>query len=111
MDISDKTKVNGIRKHLQDKHRYTEVYIDRVCGYMEANPDLADEFYRSLPKNTILDHFIEVNGISLRTLGATTLLSRSAIYTVLARLRSGDGPAENIIAEELQHLAEGTSAA
>ena len=91
----------AIRKHLEDKNKYTKEYIDRVCDYMERHEDLAAEFVSLLPKNVILDDYIKVRGYSIQWLGAKTLLSRSAIYVVLARLREEEGSKmDDIVKEE-----------
>lgn len=99
------SNVIEITEHLKDKHKYSPEYISRVARYMEKNPDLAEEFARTIPKNVIRDHYIEVKGCSLRVLGATTLLSRSSIYVVLSRLREEDTPLEQLIEEELAHMS------
>jgi hypothetical protein len=98
------TYLKEIEKHLLEKQAYSRAYIDRVIGYLKKNEDLAHEFYIALPKNTILDTYIDVKGVSLRTLGARTMLSRSAIYIVLSRLREEDKDVSEIIEEELAYL-------
>lgn len=104
----DKPKcLSDIKNHLVEKNTYSDIYINRVMSYLEKNDDLAEEFHELLPKNTILDSYIEVKGVSLRLLGATTLLSRSAIYIVLSRLKEEDMPVGLIIEEELENLQKG----
>lgn len=99
-----KDNVIEIRKHLEDKKKYTKEYIDRVCEYMDRHDDLAAEFVSLLPKNVILDDYIKVKGYSLQWLGARTLLSRSAIYVVLARLREEDLKMDDIVKEEFAYF-------
>ena len=104
-----KTDVQLIERHLNNKGKYRKSYISRVCSYMEKNSDLAEEFRRSLPKDVLLDKHIEIRGTSAKELGATTLLSRSAIYIVLARLREEPSVSKKkIINEELDALERGT---
>lgn len=92
--------IDEITLHLRAKKVYKDEYIDRVEEFMKRNPDLASEFASCIPKNTILDHYIEVKGYSLKRLGATTMLSRSAIYVSLARMREEDADPEVILKEE-----------
>ena len=97
--------VTTILQHLREKDTYDDYYISRVEAYMKGHPDLAAEFVHYLPKGMIIDSCITVNGYSIRRLGATTMLSRSAIYVALARMSEGDDP-EKVIAEELENLAQ-----
>jgi hypothetical protein len=90
-----------IQNHLVEKGTYSDIYIQRVMSYLNKNPDLAEEFCNSLPKGILLNEYIKVRGYDIRRLGATTLLSRSAIYVVLSRLREETKDAEDIIEEEL----------
>ena len=92
------------KEHLEDKKKYTKEYIDRVCKYMEKNDDLAAEFVSLLPKNVILDEYIKVKGYSIQWLGARTLLSRSAIYIVLSRLREEDLKIDDVVKEEFAYF-------
>ena len=99
--------VKKVRKHLENKGTYRRSYIALVCNNLEKHPDLAEEFARCLPKNYIADHYIEVRGESLKTLGISTMLSRSAIYVVLCRLRDEKLSVKKIVQEETVNLKHG----
>lgn len=100
--------VKAIERHLNNKGKYRRSYIDRVCLYMDRNPDLAHEFKENLPKNHIPDEYITVRGVTAKELGIATMLSRSAIYVVLARLREEKTAKAKIINEELANLKYGS---
>jgi len=104
--MSHTQNVAEIVTHLQQKKVYSKEYIDRIKSYMLKYEDLADEFSALLPPNTILDHYVNVKGYSIKRLGATTMLSRSAIYLVLSRLKEEDTPPEKIIEEELEYFSK-----
>lgn len=99
--------VEEIRQHLIEKGKYNDAYIGRVVSYMEKEPDLAQEFASSIPKNAFPDTYITVRGTTAKYLGARTLLSRSAIYVALARMREEGRGRDPVVEEELVHLREG----
>ena len=94
-----KTDIQLIERHLNNKGTYRRSYIDRVCQYMERNPDLAREFRISLPKNEFPEEYISVRGTTAKDLGLTAL-SHSAIYVTLARIREEPKISKKKIIEE-----------